>query len=187
MATYRESIVVRIACDPPALIWSGAGPLSLPADIVIPETAIALGAGELVSVPDFQQLMNGTAERLEFQLSGVSAETVRLAIEDAPSVRNARVDVGRIDFDADWQPLGPVEWEATFEARSLTVSRPQTQGDQVSRTISLTIAHGETTRSRSPNAYFTYQDQIRKYPTDQVFSNVAGINNGTTRRFGPTT
>ena len=185
MAVYRESYIVRIDCDPPALIWSGLGPLPLPADAVLPAAEVAMGAGELVSVPDFQQLMNGTAERLEFQVSGVSEETVRLALEDAPSVKGARVDIGRIDFGPDWQPLGPVEWEAVFQARSLKVSRPQAQGDTISRSITLTIAHGDTTRAQSPLAFFTDADQRRKYPTDTAFGHVANINGGITRRFGP--
>lgn len=184
MAFYRESIIVRIASDPPALLWSGLGPLLVPADIVVPEDAIALGGAELVNVPDFQQLMNGTAERLEFTLSGVSEETVRLALEDAPSVRGARVDVGRADFDDAWQLIS-IEWEAVFEARSLSVSRPLAQSGQVTRSISLTIVAGDSTRSRAPNAFFTDADQRRDHPTDAIFSHVAGINAGTSRRFGP--
>lgn len=185
MSVYRESYIVRIACDPPALIWSGFGDLPLPADAIIPAPAIALGAGDLVNIPDFQQLMNGTAERLDFQLSGVSEETVRLALEDAPSVRGARVDIGRIDFGEDWQPLGPIEWEATFEARSLSVSRPVATDGSINRTISLSIAHGDTTRARAPLAFFTDADQRRRSPTDRTFDRVSGINGGTTRRFGP--
>lgn len=184
MAFYRESIVVRIDCDPPALLWSGLGPLALPADIVIPAPAIALGGGELVSVPDFDQLMNGTAQRLDFTVSGVDQETVRLALEDAPSVKGARVDIGRADFDDAWQLIA-VEWEAVFEARSLSVSRPVSQGGQITRSITLTIVAGDTTRARAPLAFFTDADQRRRSADDTIFSHVAGINGGTSRRFGP--
>ena len=184
MPTYRESIVVRIDCDPPALLWSGLGLLALPADIVIPEPTFALGGGELVSVPDFDQLLNGTAQRLDFTVSGVSNETLRLALEDAPSVRGARVDIGRADFDDAWQLIG-VEWEAVFEARSLSISRPIAENGQVTRSITLTIVDGDSTRSRAPNAYFTDADQRRRSPDDAIFSHVAGINAGTSRRFGP--
>lgn len=184
MAFYRESTIVYIACDPPAILWSGFGPLPVPADAVIPSPSIALGGAELVSVPDFQQLINGTAERLDFTLSGVSEETVRLALEDAPSVRGARVDIGTVHFDDDWQ-IEAIEWENVFEARSLSISRPTMQNGQVTRSITLTIVQGDTTRSRSKNAYFTDADQRRKSPTDAIFSHVAGINAGTSRRFGP--
>lgn len=184
MPSYRESIVVRIASDPPALFWGGIGPLPLEADSVLPEDAVALGAGELVSFPDFQQLINGTAERLEFTISGVSPETLRLAIEDAPTVAGARVDVGRVTFDADWQIDGPVEWEAVFEARSLKVVRAR-GGDETSRAIVLTIASGDTTRSRAPIAYFTDADQRRRSPDDNAAANTGTYSAGTTRRFGP--
>src|SRR5690606_13420591 len=133
MASYRESLVVRVDCDPVALVWSGLGFLDLPPDAVIPAPGErALGGGELISVPDFQQLIGGTAERLDLTFSGVDEETVRLALEDAPSVRGARVDIGTVQFDGDWQILA-VEWENVFEARSLSVSRPQASGDQITR------------------------------------------------------
>lgn len=180
MALYRESYVVRIASDPPALFWTGLGPLSLAADYVIPEDAIAVGAGELISIPEIEELINGTAQRLEFIMSGVSAHTVRLALEDAPSVEGATVDMGRIEFDQDWQQAGPIEWEYRFEARKLTVAREEGR-----RTISLTIVQGDTKRSRVPMAFFTDADQRRRYPTDAIFSNVASISGGISRRWGP--
>jgi hypothetical protein len=185
MAIYRESIIVRIACDPPALLWSGLGPLPVPADAVIPAPTIALGGGELVSVPDFQQLIGGTAERLDFTVSGVNEETLRFALEDAPSVRGARVDIGTIQFDEAWQ-IESVEWENVFEARSLSISRPQDNGSGiVTRSITLTIVQGSTTRSRANLAFFTDADQRRRSPDDDIFSHVAGISAGTSRRFGP--
>lgn len=184
MTTYRESIVAYIACSPPALLWSGIGPLALPADIVLPVPMIALGGGELVNIPDFQQLINGTAERIDFTVSGVDDETLRLATEDAPSVIGAAVHVGSVQFDAQWQAAA-VEWEATFEARSLSVGRGATRGGNPQRSITLTIVAGETVRSRAPNAFFTDADQRRKYPTDAIFSHIGGINAGTSRRFGP--
>lgn len=184
MASYRESIVAYIACDPPAILWSGIGPLPLPADAVLPSSMIALGGGELVSIPDFQQLIGGTAERLDFTVSGVDQETLRLALEDAPSVRGAAVHIGTVHFDDRWQ-VASVEWEARFEARSLSINRPAMQDGKVNRSITLTIVQGDSIRARAPNAYFTDADQRRKSATDAIFSHVAGINGGTSRRFGP--
>lgn len=184
MAIYRESTIVRIDCDPPVLLWSGHGALPVSADAIIPANTVAIGGGELISVPDFQQLIGGTAERLDAVFSGVSEETLRLAIEDAPTVRGARVDVGTIRFDEDWQ-VSEIEWEVVFEARALTVSRPQTNDGTATRTITLTIVQGDTLRSRARLAFFTDADQRRRSPDDSIFSHVAGINAGTSRRFGP--
>lgn len=179
----RESYLLRIASDPPARVWSGFGDLVIPADIVEPEPATYLGGGELLSVVDFQYLINGVAERVEFNVSGVSAETVRLAQEDAYSTRNAAVHLGRIDFDENWQQVGDVEWEAVFRADSLTVESQGNGGARV-RTIKLSVGSADTGRSYAPLAFFTDADQRRRSPTDLAFIHVAGITGGTSRRFG---
>lgn len=184
MAEVRESYLLRIASDPPARIWSGAGPLVIPADIVEPAEAEYLGAGELLSAPDFQHLINGVAERLEFTVSGVSDTTLRLALEDAASTKGAAVHLGRIDFDEEWQQLGPVEWEAVFRADSLTVDSQGGNGTR-KRTITLSVGSGDTGRSYAPQAFFTDADQRRRSITDAFFSHVARLTGGTSRRFGP--
>jgi hypothetical protein len=175
----RESYLLRIASDPVARVWSGHGDLVIPADIVESAQATYLGAGELLNAPDFQHLINGTAQRLEFRLSGVSSRMLALAVEDAPSVKHAAVHIGRADFGPDWQLVG-VEWEAVFRADSLSVVR-----EEATRTIILSIGSEDTGRSRAPNAFFTDADQRQRSSTDAIFSNVGKIYSGTTRRFGP--
>jgi hypothetical protein len=185
MAHHRESFIVFIDCgDDPALMHGGYGPLLIPADTVVPSPMIALGGGELVSVPDWQTLINGTTERLDLTVSGVSEETLRLAIIDAESVRYAPVYAGTVRYNDDWS-VASIEWENVFEARSLSISRPQESDGQVTRSITLTIVQGDSIRARAGNAFFTDADQKRKYPTDAIFSNVGGITAGTSRRFGP--
>lgn len=177
-------MIIRIASDPPARIWGGVGDIEIPADAVEPEPVIYSGGGQLISAPDFQQLINGIAERLEFEVSGVSAETIRLALEDAPSVKGARVHLGTVRFDDQWQQVGPVEWEAVFRADSLTVGSRGDGGERV-RTISLSVGTDDTGRSFAPLAFFTDADQRRRSSTDAIFDHVAGISGGTSRRFGP--
>lgn len=185
MGLYREAYIFRIATDPPALFWSGFGDLIVPADTVIGETDdIALGAGQLVNIPDLTQLINGTAERIEFTLSGVTEETIGFAQEEAPDVAGARVDIGRMDLDESYQQIGEVEWEWTGEARRLGVSS-EASGEGRMRSITLTVSAGDTRRSRAPLAFFTDADQRRRSPDDDVFSHVALINAGTSRRWGP--
>lgn len=180
----RESILIRIASDPPARLWGGVGDIEVPADAVEAEPAIYSGGGELISAPDFQQLINGIAERLEFEVSGVTAETIRLALEDAPSVKGAKVHLGTIRFSDDWQQDGAVEWEAVFRADSLTVGS-RGDGARRTRTITLSVGTDDTGRSFAPLSFFTDADQRRRSATDAIFSHVAGISGGTSRRFGP--
>lgn len=178
----RESTFLRIDCDPPARLWSGLGDIWVAADDVETEDAIYLGGGELLSAPDFQQLINGTAERLDLTLNGVSPLAFAMAIEEAESVKGATVDIGTVKFDDYWQQLGPIIWEAKFRADSLAVGA---QPGQDGRILSLTLSIGtdDTNRSMSPIAFFTQADQRRRSPTDNFFDQVAGISSGTSRRF----
>lgn len=184
MAEYRESYIFRIETDEPAMFWTGYGDLVLPADSVLSEPSVALGAGELVNLPDLEQLINGIAQRVEITLSGVSEETIVLAVDEAPQVSGAPVYIGRVQFDQAWQMVGAVEWEWSGEGRNLTVGGESSEGGRT-RSLTLRVAAGDTTRSRSPLSFFTDADQRRDFPDDNVFSHVAGINAGTSRRWGP--
>lgn len=175
--------LLRIASDPPARVWGGVGDLIIPADTVEDDDALYLGGGELVQIPELEQLINGTASRLSITVSGVSPETLRLAIEDAQSVKGAAVYIGLVYFGDDLQ-ITEVEWLAELRADALTLdSQPSEDGR--TRSITLSIGSDFTDRSRAPVALFTDADQRRRSPTDAIFDHVAGINVGTSRPFGP--
>ena len=184
MALYRESFIFRLETDEPAMFWTGHGDLLLPADDVLAAPTLALGGGDLVNLPDLEQLINGIAQRVEVRLSGVSQRTAVLAAGEAAQVAGAAAYIGRVEFDEAWQQAGPVEWEWTGEGRKLAVAGDDGEDGRM-RTLTLTLAAGDTTRSRAPLSFFTDADQRRDFPTDSVFSHVAGINAGTSRRWGP--
>lgn len=183
MPSYRESYVFYIKTPDPAVFWSGHGPLLLPSDDVVPSPVLIAGAGELVDIPALEQLINGKAQRLEVTLSGVNDTTVALAVDEATTVPGSEVWIGRIEFDANWQ-IAAVEWEWTGEARGLSIGSQSNGGNRV-RTLTLSVVAGDPSRRRPALAYFTDADQRYDFPDDDAFSNVAGINAGTTRRFGP--
>lgn len=182
MPSYRESFVFYIATPDPAVFWSGHGPLLLAADEVVPSPIVIMGAGQLVDIPALEMLLNGKAQRLEVTLSGVSEETITLAVDEAPQIPGTSIHIGRISFDEAWQVEG-VDWEWTGEGRGLSVSSQDTGSGRV-RTLVLTVAAGDTSRRRPALAYFTDADQRYDFPDDAIFSNVAGINAGTSRRWG---
>ncbi|WP_066795032.1 hypothetical protein [Sphingomonas soli] len=184
MATYRRSILFRLAADPIAWIWSGHGDLPVEADAIDPGGATYVGAGALLDIPALKQLVNGTADRLDFVLSGVSGYTLRLAQEDAASIPNALVLIGEQDFDADWQNDGPPRWVwRGFADILVTESQDVPNGRQ--RTIRLSVRSADTFRSNPQPAFYTDQDVRRKSPSDAIASHVSLITAGAKRRFGP--
>lgn len=183
MAGYRESYLFRIETDDPANFWSGNGNLLLPADSVLPSPTLFPGAGELVNIPDLESLINGKAQRLDVTLSGVSADTIAFAIEEAPQIPGAPVWIGRVTFDDAWQVAG-VYWDWSGEGANLSVSS-QDGGAGRSRSVTLSVVSGDSRRRRAPTSFFTDADQRRDFPDDAIFSHVAGISAGTTRRWGP--
>ncbi len=184
MAFYRRSIVWRLACDPISYLWSGIGDLPVPPSPTDPSGAIYKGAGALLTVPSLKQLINGLADRVEFTVSGVTAETVRLAIDDRETVKGASLQIGFVLFDENWQLIGAPTWEWHGIADILTTDRQSTEnGGQ--RSITLSVAAADTRRANPLLAWFTDANQRLRSSTDTVFDRVAGITAGATRRFGP--
>lgn len=175
----NRSVLFRIASDPVARVWSGHGDLLIPADAVELEPAIYSGGGELVDLPDIDQIINGTANRYDITVSGVAPATQKLATEEADSVKGADVDVGVVTFDEDLQ-VASVQWLLNARADYLATARQAS-----TRSITLSIGTDETDRSYAPVAFWTDADQRRRSPTDRFFDHVAGISSGTSRRFGP--
>ncbi|MEG3086185.1 hypothetical protein [Sphingomonas sp. PB4P5] len=184
MATYRRSILFRLGSDPAAYLWSGVGDLELPINALDGTPTIYRGAGALLDIPELEQLINGAADRIDISISGVSVEGIRLALEDAPSVKGASVHIGAAYFDKHWQ-LIEVEWLALLRADTLLVAGQQTETGR-SRTVTLSIGTDFTDRSRAPVAFFTDPDQRRRSSDDRIFDHVSGITQGTSRKFGPT-
>lgn len=184
MATFRRSILWRLAADPVCRLWSGAGWLDMPGDDLDPGGARYFGAGALLQVPALKTLMNGLADRQSFGLSGVSAETIRLALEDRETVEGASLHVGYVDFDREWQVDGGAVWTWEGVADVLSIESKGDDGGR-QRTISLSVASADVLRAVPQLAWFTHADQQRRSPGDNFFDRVAQLSAGATRRFGP--
>lgn len=183
MTTYRRSYVFRLASDPVCYLWTGIGNLDTPGDDIDVAGARWTGASDLLSLPALKALINGAADRVRFSLSGVSPESVRLALEDRDTIAGAALRLGYVEFDADWQLVGSIHWEWLGIADVIVIGR-SSDGNQASRTISLSVASADTLRSNSSLAFFTDADQRKRSADDAFCNQVAGITYGRTRRFG---
>jgi len=175
----KRILLLRIGTDPVARICSGVAPVIVGSDPVDGLAYKYLGGGKLVEIPELEQVINGTEQRITIAVSGVSPQTVALFREESAGLRGASVWIGAIDQDDDYQ-IGSVEWLA-----ELRCDFASSDNSYASRSISLSIAGDNTDRSKAPVAFWTPADQARKSPTDRFFDHVPGLSAGTSRRFGP--
>lgn len=184
MAAFNEVYLFRIEADPPAYLWSGHGDLFVEGDAIAGD-ATYLGAGDIIDIPAVAQIINSAADRIEFTLSGVTDEAQRLAFEDRETVKGATVRIGSLVLDENLQQVGEVDWEWDGIANSVSVKRdPAQPGQSPTRTIAMSVARGDTARTRPELDFYTDASQRLVSATDAFFSHVAGISQGSTRTFG---
>lgn len=184
MALNRVSWLLRIDSDPVCYLWTGFGPLETPADDIDPDGASWLGAAHLITIPALQALINGVAQRVNFTLSGVSAESLRLAREDKETVKGADVRLGHVTFDSDWQLDGGIVWEWRGVADALRVESRYGEEKRL-RSVVLMVGSADTMRSNPRFTFWTDASQRLRSPDDAFCDHVAMISAGVTRRFGP--
>jgi hypothetical protein len=180
-----EAYLFRLEANPPAYLWSGVGDLDVPGDALVGSaTTRYSGIGTLTGIPVLQNLINGTADRAEFTLSGVDALAMQYAHEDSGTIPGSIVRIGSVPLGDDGQVAGPTDWEWEGVADTIAVSSQGQDGG--GRVRSVTISVGTATVARSTASLSSFTDAIQRqlFPTDAFFSHIAGINAGTSRRFG---
>lgn len=175
----KRILLLRVATEPVARVCSGAAPIIIPADSIENTPAKYLGGGTLVEIPELEQVINGTAQRISITVSGVSPQAVKLFTEEAESLKGAPVHIGIAYQDDDWQ-ITEVEWLA-----ELRCDFPTASGTRTSRSVSISIGSSDTDRSKAPANWWTPAGQRKISPTDRVCDNVPGYTALTSRRFGP--
>lgn len=164
----NKGIFFRLATDPVVRLWLGFGKIAPGVNVLDPDGETYNGFGELVNVPTFKQLLNGSAERVDFTLSGVSGELLGIASgNDAEEVKGKSVAVGFALMGADWSMLGPVHWCAFYTADYLAINQqPADASSGIIRTIALSCGTRFTGRKRPSFSYFSDQDQQARHPGD---------------------
>lgn len=178
----RGAVLLRVETDPVIRLWAGAGDLEIGADLVeILDQARYTGAGELLSPPQVNALVNGLAERVEFGLSGeaITPEVAAIASTEASAIRGAAVNLGFLVFDADFQILSPTAWVWDGVADSLKVSRDGGNGSPT-RTLSLSVGSVFTGRQRPTLGVWSDAAQRRRSADDAFCQNVRRYEQSTT-------
>lgn len=177
----RPAFFMRIASDPILRLWAGVGDFDqVPVDNVEDEEgAVWSGLGELIGIPELEDLINGAASRIEFSLAGimVTGQMVTDSSEFAEQLRSARANIGLMLLGSDLQPVpsSGMHWLGEYYADVLSVAADKS-GEQEVRSITLSVGSLLTGRRRPQNSYWTDPDQKRRHPTDRGCEQVAALN-----------
>lgn len=167
--TQNIGVFFRLATDPVVALWLGFGDIE-PGVNVLDETGRTYtGFGEITNVPEFNQMINGAAQRVEFTLSGVSGDVLDIASgNDAEDIKGKPVAVGFGVFSAEWELLGTVKWFANYTADFLSVRQSETNDFEtpIMRVVTLSCGSQMTGRRRPGRSYFTHVDQVARHPGD---------------------
>jgi hypothetical protein len=169
--TISIAAFFRLETDPVVRLWLGFGDIAATSNVLDPDGAVYTGFGEIAGLPEFSQMINGAAERVEFTLSGVSGAVAQLAANnDADQIKGKRVSVGFGIFGADWQQLlGAPHWLANYRADFLTINQPPVTdlGAPIARSVTLSCGTLLTSRRRPSFSYFSDKDQQSRFPGDK--------------------
>src|SRR5262245_14051872 len=102
--------LVRVATPAPVRLWTGVGDFPVVNSAFDVDGTIYKGGGRLISLPIFQRIWNGIAERISVVLNGVTADMQALVYDEADDVRGAILRMGIAILDGDWKQVGPVRW-----------------------------------------------------------------------------
>ncbi len=164
----RLGAFFHLACDPAVRLWLGVGNIEPGINMVDTLGTSYRGMGELIDVPAFSHLFDGSADRVEFIISGISptvfAQISPLLGEQQDEVQGKRAYVGWAALDYQWQLLGPIHWE-WFGFADLIRLR-HTGGSDASSpataTLSLSCGDWMTGRRRAGLSFLTDPDQRRR-------------------------
>lgn len=177
-------VFMNLATTPtPVRLWLGIGKIEPGVNTIDLTGAAYSGFGELIDVPSVQQLINGTAERVEFRLSGVSEEILALAASEASTVKTKRCSLGIGIMDSGWRLLGAIHWMRHYRSDFLFVDETlvDAPGNPVVRTVVLSVGSATTGRRRPGLSYLTDQDQQRLSPGDRFCERTNFYSRGTSK------
>lgn len=177
--SHQLGIFLRVDTDPALHLWFGINDIPANFDSIDPTGTVYLGGGRLIGVPTLEILVNGTADSVEFTLSGLDPATSAKMLDSLPPVRGAAVQMGLTTLDRYFQPMSSIIpiWTGTA-SHTGEVSAPVQEGENPSITLSLAVVTGEATRSRGARSVWSSPHQKAISPTDKFCDGVSRLARG---------
>ena len=166
---YNLGLFFRLATSPALHLWWGVSDVPAQIDALDVAGTVYNGAGLMTDVPDaLEMLINGTASRVDWEMSGVPANLTAELASSAPNVVGCRVDFAIAALDARWQLIaaptsvwvGTADFWAEAQTPQTDISKPRL------RKIILSTMAGDTSRALPNFATWTDLDQFAISATD---------------------
>lgn len=169
-----EADIVRLGIffwadtQPPIRVWLGNGRIDPGKNTIDqPNGAEYRGMGELVNVPAFQELLGTRAERVDFELAGVTQKIMDVAVGEADDVRDRDCALGVAVMDSGWGIVETVRWIRRYTADVLAVDQ-DSSASGIFRKVILSVASALAGRWRPALAYYVPHEQ----PADDFYCNL---------------
>jgi hypothetical protein len=178
-SSFQLGIFLRIDTDPALHIWFGVNDIPARFDSIDADGTVYMGGGLLIGVPTLEVLVNGTADSVDFTLSGIDPATSAKTIDSIPPLRGAAVQMGIATLDDRYQPMGPIVpiWKGT--ASHVSEASDTVQGESSpSITLSLSVVTGSVTRSRPSRSLWSDAMQKAFSATDDFCKQVQRLARG---------
>lgn len=165
----------RLGSDPALHLWMGVNDVPIGIPSLDAGGTVYIGAGRLLGVPDLEMLVNGIADKVEFGLSGVTAEHLAQVEAGAPPVRGALCTVGFAPLDARYQPVTQIIplWQGTADYWAMEQQPADDPREGPKRTIMLSVGAGDTSRAIPKLVSFTGPYQRLLSATDAFCDRVS--------------
>lgn len=151
--THRPAIFLRVDLATPVRFWFGVGDIKTDIDAT-DSGATYSGLGDIMTLPAFSQVLNATADRIDFTLNGVSARVASLFSAQSDNIKGKYLRLGFSMFSQDWSLAGTPVWLRTLIMDYLSI-----QGDAQTRSVMISTATVFSGRRRSRTQYFTDAEQ----------------------------
>jgi hypothetical protein len=156
---FRLGGLVRVATPSPVRLWTGIGDLPIVDSAFDADNDIYKGGPRLITMPAFQRMFNGLAERITISLNGVSPAMRDLAYDERADIKGAIFRLGLVILDDDYQQEGDVQWLRRGRIDVIEISSDAGNNGERIRTLEFSVGSFFTGRKELQPGTWTQADQ----------------------------
>lgn len=183
--SHLLGIFMLVNSDPALHLYFGANDIPANFDGMDPSGTVYLGGGRLNGIPTLEVLVNGTADSVQFTMSGVDPATGAKVLDELPDVRGADIMIGLTTLDDYYQPMtDPIPIWSGMGSHVSEASGAVGPTEKPSLDLALTAVAGESTRSRAARVLWSPPHQKAISPTDKFCDETARLARGVQPTWG---